>query len=121
MNNLDKEIKKFSGAIQKTKDYQDYKKATEIYNNDKEAQKLLKDFQEAQRTSAIFQQGDFPGMAEQRAKTEGLLNEVRKNKVINDLINTKRKAQGVISEMAITLSNDLDLNFAPPQRGGCCG
>lgn len=122
MNNLDQKIKEFSEAIQETKEFQDYAKANKVFQEDKDAQKLLKDFREAQQTLAIFQQGNFPGQEEQREKTENLLNEVRKNKVINEWAQTQKKFQALIARLATVLSNDLNFPFTLPQQGGgCCG
>jgi cell fate (sporulation/competence/biofilm development) regulator YlbF (YheA/YmcA/DUF963 family) len=122
-NNLDQKIKDFSEAIRETKEFQNYAKANKAFQEDKDAQKLLKDFQETQQTLAIFQQGNFPGQEEQKEKTEKLLSEVRKNKVISEWINAQRNFQVLIGDVATTLSNNLGFPFTLPQQGGggCCG
>ncbi|MCM8824833.1 MAG: YlbF family regulator [Candidatus Omnitrophica bacterium] len=121
MNNLYQKIKEFAEAIHQTEEFQDYQEANEAFQNDKEAQKLLQDFQQARQTLAIFQQGGFPGIEEQREKTEKLLAEVRKNKVINKLLQAQNKMQRLIDELTDFLSNELNFPFTPSQQGGCCG
>lgn len=88
MNNLDQKIQEFSQAIRETKECQAYKQAALAYGSDGAAQKLLNDFQMAQQELAILQEGGFSGQEEQKAKYENLLDEVRKNKVINEWFET---------------------------------
>lgn len=120
-NNLNQKTKEFSEAIRQTQEFQDYEKANEKFQSDEEAQKLLQDFQEARRNLEILQQGSFSGVEEQKEKTEKLLTEVRKNKVINDWMQSQDKLQKMISELAGFLSNDLGFPFTPPQKGCGCG
>ena len=123
MNNLDQKIKEFSQTIRETKDYQAYKKAAEIYDNDKEAQKLLNDFQMAQQELAILREGNFTGQEEQKEKFDYLLGKVRDNGVINEWIDNRNKIEGLVGDLAVALSRDLDFPFTlPPKKGcGCSG
>lgn len=121
MDDLILKLKEFSQAIQKTKEYQSYKKAAEIYETDQESQKLLKDFQIAQQNVNIYQQGKFSGLEEQEKEYEKLLKEVRKNKAINDWIETQKDVQKLIGLLAAELSQDINFKFTPPERKGCCG
>lgn len=122
MNNLEQKIKELSEDIRQTKEFQDYQKANEVFQADKAAQKLLADFREAQQTLVIFQQGGFPGQEEQRARTENLLIEVQKNKIINEWIQARNNLQILIGGLARSLNDNLNFPFRPYQQGGgCCG
>lgn len=121
MNNLDQKTKEFLEAIRQTQEFQDYEKANERFQSDEEAKKLLQDFQAARQNLAILQQGNFPGLEGQKEKTEKLLTEVRKNKVINDWMQSQDKLQKLIGELADFLSNELGFPFTPPQKGCGCG
>ena len=121
MKDLDLKLKEFSQAIQKTKEYQAYKKAAEIYEKDQDAQQLLKNFQTAQQNVNIYQQGNFSGLEEQKKEYEKLFKEVRKNKVINDWIKTQKDTQELVGLLAEELSQNINFKFTPPEKRGCCG
>ena len=122
MDNLDQKMKEFCGAVEETKEYQAYKKAAEEYGNDKEAQKLLNDLQMAQQELAILQDGDFSGVEEQSKKYEALLDEVRKNEVINKWIDTQKELAVLIGGLATAISGNLGFPFALPPKKSCgCG
>jgi len=122
MNNLDQKIQEFSGAIQETKECRAYKQAELAYNGDSIAQKLLDDFQMAQQELAILQEGGFSGQEEQKAKYENLLDEVRKNKVINEWFESRRQMEILIGDLATALSHDLGFPFVLPPKKSCgCG
>jgi cell fate (sporulation/competence/biofilm development) regulator YlbF (YheA/YmcA/DUF963 family) len=122
MNNLDQKIQEFSQAIQETKECQAYKQAALAYGSDMEAQKLLDDFQMAQQELAILQDGGFSGQEEQKTQYESLLDEVRKNKVINEWFESRRQMEILIGDLATALSHDLGFPFSLPPKKSCgCG
>jgi hypothetical protein len=121
MNNLDQKFKNFPKPSG-TKECQAYKQAALAYGSDGAAQKLLNDFQMAQQELAILQEGGFSGQEEQKAKYENLLDEVRKNKVINEWFETQKQMGVLIGDLATALSHDLNFPFSLPPKKSCgCG
>ena len=122
MDNLDQKTEEFCQAVQGTKEYQAYRIAAARYGNDKEAQKLLNDLQMAQQELAILQDGNFSGVEEQNKKCEDLLNEVRKNEVINKWIDTQKELAVLIGGLATAISGTLGFPFTLPPKKSCgCG
>ena len=122
MDNLDQKIKEFCQAVEGTKEYRDYRRAAGRYENDKEAQKLLNDLQMAQQELAILQDGDFSGVEEQSKKYEALLDEVRKNGIINKWVDSQKELAALIGGLAIAISGNLNFPFTLPPKKSCgCG
>ena len=122
MNNLDKKTQEFILAVKETKEFKAYKKALDVYKADKESQQLLKDLNLAQQNLAILEHGNFEGQKEQKEKVEDLLNKVRKNKVINNWIDTQKNLQPLINDLVSGIGTSLEFPFGfVKQKGGCCG
>ncbi|GEM_PF-961133 len=123
MNNLDEKAGEFCAAIKETEEWQAYQKAAKIYGDDKGAQILMNDFLMAQQELAILQEGGFSGQEEQKEKFEVLLEQVRKNKAINELANARKKMEALVGDLAVSVSNDIDFpfNLLPKKSCGCCG
>jgi cell fate (sporulation/competence/biofilm development) regulator YlbF (YheA/YmcA/DUF963 family) len=123
MNNLEQKIGEFSRAIRETKECQAFQKAAQAYGNDKAAQKLMNDFTMAQQELAILEGGNFSGQEAQKEKYEALLKEVRANGPINELVESRKKMEILVGDLAVTLSNAIDFPFnLPPKKGcGCSG
>lgn len=121
MNNLDQKTKEFLESIKQTEEFKNYQKANNEFQSDKKAQELLKDVQEAEQTLSILRDGSFEGLEEQKKKTEKLLDEIRKNKIINEWIQSRNKLQSLVGELAAFLSEDIGFTFTPPQKRSCCG
>lgn len=122
MNNLNQKTEEFIATIKETKEFQNFKKASEIYEKDENAQKLLKDFQMAQQKLAILQEGSFSGQQNQKEKVDSLRKEVGKNEVIKNWIDAQRKFQGLVGGLASAISSSLKFPFVPSKkRVSCCG
>ncbi len=122
MNNLNQKTEEFIATIKETKEFQNFKKASEIYEKDENAQKLLKDFQMAQQKLAILQEGSFSGQQNQKEKVDSLRKEVSKNEAIKNWIDAQRKFQGLVGGLASAISNSLNFLFVPSKkRVSCCG
>ncbi len=121
MNNLEQKTKEFSEAVRQTEEFKNYQKADKEFQSDEKAKKLLQDFQKEQQTLKILEQGGFSGVDSQKEKTKKLSNEVQKNKVIKEWIQSREKLQKLIGKLAASLSNELGFVFTPPRKTSCCG
>lgn len=123
MDNLEQKISDLSQAIRETKQYRDHENAARVYGGDEAAQKLMNDFQMAQQEYLILQQGGFSGQEEAKVRFEDLLDGVRSNKPINELVEARRKMEDLVGGLAVALSNDIGFPFnLPPKKGcGCSG
>ncbi|MCU0652902.1 MAG: YlbF family regulator [Candidatus Pacebacteria bacterium] len=123
MNNLEQKIVEFSQAVRETKEWQAYTEAARAYESDKAAQKLPEDLQMAQGTLDAIEQGNFPGREEQRAAYEHLLDQVRKNRVIDDFFDARKRLEALVGDLATTISHEINFPFTlPPKKScGCSG
>lgn len=111
----------FIEEIKASKEYKSYQKALSEFKAEKDTQKLLADFREAQQTLLIFRQGGFTGVEEQERKLKWLREKVDSSTVIKNLSKTQNEFQLLIFNLADTVSREIGFQFAPPQKGGCCG
>lgn len=111
----------FVEQIKASKEFVLYQKALSEFQAEKDTQKLLADFREAQQTLLIFRKGGFSGVEEQERKVKWLKEKVDNSTVIQNLSKTQNEFQLLIFNLADTISREIGFQFAPPQKGGCCG
>jgi len=119
MNNLEQKTADLAQAIQETKEWQEYQRATQVYESDKAAQKLLADLQMAQGKLDILEQGNFEGLEEQKTLYDELLNQVRQNRAINDWFDSRKHMEPLVGELANALSRQINFPFTLPPKKSC--
>ncbi len=120
-NNMKQVTDNFVEEIKASKEYKSYQKALSEFKAEESTQKLLSDLREAQQTLLVFRQGGFTGVEKQEKKVKWLKEKVDNNKIIQDLSKTQNEFQLLIFNLADTISRGIGFQFAPPQKGGCCG
>lgn len=120
MDKLNQRLKEFSKSVRETKEFQNYKKASDALEKDIKAKQLLYTFQDAQQTLAVFSRGSFSGLEEQKKKFSELNDEFQKNAVLVEWANAQNELQGLLSNLIGRLSEEIDFPFVA-SGGGCCG
>jgi cell fate (sporulation/competence/biofilm development) regulator YlbF (YheA/YmcA/DUF963 family) len=116
-----KKTQEYIQELSETDEVKEYKKAVREFEEDTEAKKLLTDYQETQKTYMVLRQGKFEGLKEEEKKLRDLNDRMSKNMKIQTLITAQENLQALVGNLAGNISRGIDFPFMEPDKCGCCG